>query len=131
MKKRNVRVKHIKGNSVSFSSIFSIGDTAIARPKSNVIAVQKEGDVFTRKDDVDFKNYRLFNRPIKWPVHNKNIQQQINHHTNNINVHYTSFIGVETSSIFQVGSINSISTEARIKHFRILHDEDANVAQST
>ncbi|WP_106498060.1 spore germination protein GerPE [Lentibacillus sp. Marseille-P4043] len=131
MEKRNVRVKHIKGNSVSFSSIFSIGDTATAGPKSNVIAVQKEGAIFTKKDDVEFTNYRLFNQAVKWPKNGKHVKQQINHHTNNINVHHASFIGVETSSIFQVGSIGNISTEARIKHFRILHDEDRNAAQST
>ncbi|WP_099157236.1 spore germination protein GerPE [Virgibacillus ndiopensis] len=126
MEKRNVNVNYIKVNSASFSSILSIGDTAYAGPKSRGIAVQKEGAIFTKKDEVQFKNYDLFSRKATWPKKAKHVRQHIHHHEPNINMEYASFIGIGSSSICQVGSIDKICAEARLKHFRILRNNESH-----
>ncbi|GGB39598.1 hypothetical protein GCM10011409_16390 [Lentibacillus populi] len=131
MEKRTACVKNVEGASVAFSSILAIGDTEFSRPISRVIAVQKEGAVFTPKDDVPFTNYDLFTRPAKWLNKSSNVKQRIYHHEPSIHVQQAQFIGVDTSSIFQIGSIHKLSAEARIKHFRILREEDVSPAQST
>lgn len=120
MKKRTVHVKKIAGNSAAFSSIISIGDTGIANPKSKEMAIQEEGAIFTDKDDVPFSAYELFTRPAKWPTGINNVSKYTINQYPHIHVNRISFNGASTSSIIQVGSIDRIRAEARIKHFRIL-----------
>ncbi|WP_188455258.1 spore germination protein GerPE [Virgibacillus oceani] len=126
MDKRNVNVNYMKATSVAFSSIFSIGDTYYAGPKSRGIAVQKEGAIFAQNDQVQFRNYDIFSRKAKWPKQKPPVQQRIHHHEPAINVELAAFTGLSSSSICQVGSIEKIYAEARLKHFRVLREDSDN-----
>ncbi|MFD1039008.1 spore germination protein GerPE [Virgibacillus byunsanensis] len=124
MLKRTAEVKKITINSVTFSSIFNIGDTKISHPKTKEIAVQKEGATFTKEDNLYFRDYPIFNMEPNWLSKQHTASTTTAHHVNTINVQNVSIIGVSSSSIAQVGSIGKINADARIKHFRILLPEN-------
>lgn len=122
MHKRMAGVNHIRVNSVSFSSIFSIGDTINTNQKSKGIAVQKEGAVFTKENDLNFCDYPIFKREANWPKQKNQTISKTTKHNEEIHVKNTAVTGISTSSIFQVGSIDKIAAESRIKHFRKLQE---------
>ena len=113
----------IRIKSVTFSSIVEIGDTHSFSPVTRAIAVQQEGGV---EDDepFQFEDYELFKRePAKLPAMTE-VEQVTTHHHPHIYVDNVNITGVSSSSNVQIGSINTINAEARIKHFRILQDEE-------
>lgn len=120
MQKRTANVNSIYTTSIVFSSIFNIGDTTLLDQHSKAIAVQKEAAVFTEADKLSFQDYSLFKQKANVPPRKHAVHLNAFHHSKTINVQNVSIIGVSQSSVFQVGSINNISSEARIKHFRKL-----------
>ncbi|MGP4106630.1 spore germination protein GerPE [Virgibacillus sp. L01] len=120
MQKRTASVNHILVHGITFSGIFNIGDTESAQPKSRGIAVQKEGATFIDDEGLDFKDFSLFHREANWPTVNESIivRKKTINHTDKIQVGNISALGVSQASILQIGSIEEICAEARIKHFR-------------
>ncbi|MEC5423658.1 spore germination protein GerPE [Virgibacillus sp. C22-A2] len=118
MQKRTAAVNNITANSIGFSSIFNIGDTAATNQKSRAIAVQQQGAVFHKAEEPQFDDYSLFKRRANWPKQASRATSATFHHSDVIHVNQVSLIGVSSSSVLQVGSINKIVTESRIKHFR-------------
>lgn len=124
MHKRTAAVENIDAISIEFSSIFNIGDTVSTDQHSRGIALQKEGAVFTKQDNLNFADYPIFKRKANLPEKNYPVTTfTTTHHGNTINVQQVSLIGLSQSAVFQVGSINKISAEARVKHFRKLKGE--------
>ncbi len=114
----------INVTAISSSSILNLGDTHQVQPKMKGIAVQKEGETF--QGDLKFENFPIFQRKANWPDYQptSNVQKITFHHNPTIHVKQVYLLALSTSSIFQVGNINHISSEARIKHFRIILEED-------
>ncbi|SFA81990.1 spore germination protein PE [Lentibacillus halodurans] len=119
MPKRTAAVDKINLNGLTYSGIFNIGDTKYARPHAKGIAVQKEGATFHEDDGIYFKNYSLFKREANWPTTIEEVQKNTLHHDETIRVDNVKIIGVSQTAIFQIGSIDQVYSEARIKHIRI------------
>lgn len=123
MQKRTANVGAIDINAISRSSIFDIGDVTVSSQQLNAIAVQKEGAIFSDEGFL-FSDYPLFERK-RIPHHLEpiNVKQRHKHHQPTIHVNKVDILGVSASSIIQVGSLEDINAEARVKHIRILREE--------
>lgn len=120
--KRTSVVNHMQITSIVDSSIYEIGDAYKANPRSKAIALQKEGQTF--QGDLNFKDFPIFQRKPHLPPTLPNIKKQTIQHHPFIQVDQTDIIAVSMSSLVQAGNLNHISADSRIKHFRILLDED-------
>ncbi|MBM7571494.1 spore germination protein GerPE [Aquibacillus albus] len=120
MNKRTSYTKNIKIHSVTISSIFEIGDSSHFTPEANVLAVQKEGGV--ESDVFPFEKYDIFDRKYTHYPIKRIVNQHVHHHKKNIHVNNVDILGVSTSSLAQIGSLNHIDANARIKHIRILEE---------
>ncbi|QKY68539.1 spore germination protein GerPE [Lentibacillus sp. CBA3610] len=118
MQKRTAAVSKINLNGLTYSAVFNIGDTTYAGPQSKGIAVQKEGAAFHEDDGIYFKDYSLFHREANWPPIAPTVEKNTVHHRDTIQVDSVRMIGVSQTAIFQVGSIDKVDSEARIKHLR-------------
>lgn len=120
MEKRTASVGYIKVHGITFSAIFNIGDSVNAQPKSRGIAVQKEGATFVDDEGMQFNDYSLFYREANWPAGSgtKFVQKSTTNHTGMIKVGNIAILGVSQASILQIGSLDEVYAEARIKHFR-------------
>lgn len=126
MQKRTTKVNTLKVISLSYSSIGEIGDAKIAKPKSRAIAVQKEGADF-QENLFQFSDYAIFQKQIDSqpgvpPVHQKHYHHVPYIHINNIEV-----TGASSSSLIQLGSLDKVDAESRLKHIRILQDENETI----
>ncbi|GIO25718.1 spore germination protein GerPE [Ornithinibacillus bavariensis] len=124
---RLVQIKEVDLNTMTFSGIFNIGDTVNFSPRSKAIAVQREGNVWNTSYDVHFHYYPIFQLPAKWiekpiPVVSKN-----NHHDGIISVNCVSIQAVTQAAGIQFGGIDYINAESRIKHIRIIKQEEENM----
>ncbi|MEN2767682.1 spore germination protein GerPE [Ornithinibacillus xuwenensis] len=126
MQKRLVNVSRIGITSIAFSSMINIGDAVYYTPRSRAIAVQKEGSIFTSDDEKEFQDFPIFRMKPKWLESNIPVHERSFHHNDHIHVGHVSITGVSQSSIAQVGGIQHIDAEARIKHIRILRNEEDN-----
>ena len=122
MFKRTSNVQCVNIISITDGSFFNVGDTNLANPISKVIALQKEGATF--QGELEFENYSIFTQKTHFPKFKTNIIKRTFNHNPNIYVQHSNVMAIGSSSIFQVGNLNHIATESRIKHFRIVLDED-------
>ncbi|RLL45038.1 spore germination protein GerPE [Oceanobacillus piezotolerans] len=118
MNKRTSEVDTVQVTSFSTSAIFNIGDTNQSNQKSRGIAVQKEGSL--ADFDLQFEDYPIFKRDAVWPKQRTTVRKHTYHHSPVIQVQNVNIIGVSTSSVLQIGSLEHIRAESRIKHFRML-----------
>ncbi|WP_042224594.1 spore germination protein GerPE [Oceanobacillus manasiensis] len=122
MNSRLASVNQVRVNSVSFSGIFSIGDTETSEQISRGIALQKEGAYFTKKDELSFEDYSIFKMEPDLPAFKNKVHMKTYHHNDVIHVQGVNTIGVTTSSIMQIGSLRRIEAVSWLKHFRRLKD---------
>ncbi|TRM11873.1 spore germination protein GerPE [Lentibacillus cibarius] len=130
MQQRTSSVRNIKLNGLTYSGIFNIGDAVYASTKAKGIAVQKEGAVFSGDDGVQFENYSLFDMETNLPEQQQPVQKTTLQHKETIHVGDINLLGVSQAAIFQVGSIREVTSEARIKHFRRLMDDNTHTNQA-
>ncbi|WP_186579081.1 spore germination protein GerPE [Aquibacillus kalidii] len=121
MNKRTTYVKNVRLTTLSYSSGLEIGDTHQATPNSKVIAVQKEGGFHT-DEGYEFNQFPIFDLEADKPIFISNIKQQHHMHNPTIQVDHIDITGVSTSSIVQIGNLDIVNSEARIKHIRILKE---------
>ncbi|MFD2630334.1 spore germination protein GerPE [Oceanobacillus kapialis] len=119
---RTASVNQIRVNSVSFCGIFSIGDTETAHQTSRGIALQKEGNYFTKEGQLYFTDYPLFNMKPVSSIMKEDVQMERYDHNPNIHVQRIDANGVTTSSIMQIGSLRQVEAVAWLKHIRELID---------
>ncbi|WP_010093664.1 spore germination protein GerPE [Ornithinibacillus scapharcae] len=122
MRNRMVQLSQSEINTIAFSSICNIGDSVHFNPKFKAIAVQREGNSWNENYDFHFSEYSLFQRQTHWVHLDLPVEMNSNHH-NGIQVNSVSISDVSQSSLFQVGGLNKINAETRLKHFRILLDD--------
>ncbi|MBM7554094.1 spore germination protein GerPE [Thalassobacillus pellis] len=118
---RLVKVNNIDLYDLVFSSTFVIGDSQQARPFSRVIAVQKEG-AFYKENMVKFEQFPIFDLQLQETLPEAQIDDRHYHRNTTIHVDSVRIIGISTSSMLQVGSLEYLDAESRVKHIRILRD---------
>ncbi|HLS09670.1 spore germination protein GerPE [Lentibacillus sp.] len=118
VKKRTALTEKISLNGLTYSAVFNIGDTKMSNPQSRGIAVQKEGASFQGDDGVFFDKYELFHQKANWPKPAVSMHKNTCHHNDTIRVNRVDMTGVSQAGVFQVGSIDQVFSEARIKHMR-------------
>lgn len=104
---------------ISAASVFQVGDAAMLRQRCRVLAVQREAANFYG-DEGDFNAYPLFAKPIPQPVVYEPLDMNIVNEKSYIRVGCVSILAASTSAAIQIGTNESIRSEARIKHFRQL-----------
>lgn len=119
MLQRTACIDRIKIDSVSYSSIFQIGDSQYIESASRAIAVQREAEIFFSREG-HFGAYPIFSEAIPLLP----ITEKISHSAMNLNpllkVRNIDIMGVSSSSVVHLGNSSHISMEARVKHIRQL-----------
>ncbi|KGP72141.1 spore germination protein GerPE [Pontibacillus yanchengensis] len=123
MEKRTARVHQAKVISLINSSIFEIGDATEAYLAARVLAVQKEGATFT-DEEFPYSDFPIFRVELPRFDERPVINQTHTPCCPYIDVGTVDILGIASSSLFQIGNIDTIEGEARIKHFRILREEN-------
>ncbi|WP_100333902.1 spore germination protein GerPE [Bacillus alkalisoli] len=113
------QVEEVNVHSLSFSSHFTIGDSANINAFSKALAVKREFPRFYGREG-NFLAYSLFTRPIPKPVITENVCLNVTNNNRNIHVQKVDISGISFSSVFQIGSNKTTNAEARIKHIRQL-----------
>ncbi|WP_157801841.1 spore germination protein GerPE [Gracilibacillus salitolerans] len=123
MMPRTTKVKQIRINSVSRSSLFQIGDAKEIEPHADILAVQKEGGVSSDKG-FELDQYPIFRTTLQTIPDPEVVVGEHCHHHKNISVTTIDITGISSSAIVQLGSNKKIDSLARQKHIRILKAED-------
>ncbi|MFD2924291.1 spore germination protein GerPE [Halobacillus naozhouensis] len=123
MRDKRLAVAHTaQVNSVTIGSGLLIGDVNQLNPRSRAIAVQREGP-HTIEDHVSFTTYPIFQREPSPMLPPLTISSSFHHVDHEICVDSMFILGASTASAIQIGGIDHIDAHARVKHIRILSDE--------
>lgn len=104
---------------LSLSSTFQIGDTEEINSSDKAVEVQSSSSTYDGAEG-NFHDYPIFSKPLQLPVLNEHIQISMNHQQPVIKVGQIKIIGISSSSILHVGTIDYSCMESRIKHIRHL-----------
>ncbi len=119
MNQRTSVVPNIFINSISFSSVFEIGDVSKINTSSQALAVQREYPLFV-ENEANYSSYQIFSENIPIPVIHEFVDQTFIHENPIIKVDSLKITGISNSSVVQVGSADSLFAETRVKHIRQL-----------
>lgn len=125
---RTSLIKDIDVKTVSFSSIFHIGDTDTFAPKAYVYAVQRELPFFW-EDEGNLAYYSIYTEPIPKPIITESININFINDSPFIKVNNVKILGISTAAIAQLGSNKIINAEARTKHIRHLIRNKQQIGQ--
>lgn len=125
MLQRTSSVNRINIDTISFSSVFEIGDSCFIKGFSRAIAVQREVEYFNAKEG-NFSVYPVFREPIPIIPIEEDISIQTAQLNPIIKVHNIDIIGVSSSSVIHIGNSGDISMEARVKHIRQVYPKNSN-----
>ncbi|MED3623074.1 spore germination protein GerPE [Neobacillus thermocopriae] len=117
MFQRTSYVDNIHVKSISYSSIFQIGDSHYIYQLSRAIAVQREAEIYYDNEG-EFSNYRVFTQPIHFEPIDEPISIQQHQLHPIIKVNNMNITGLSSSSMLNIGSSKHLSLEARVKHIR-------------
>jgi spore germination protein PE len=124
MFRRLSNVGTIYVNSISFSSIFEIGDSKYITPFSKALAVKREIPLIFSNEG-RFDEYSVFTRPIAQVPIEEPMNMAVFNEKPIIHVNSIRVSGIASSSVVQIGSTDTIQSEARIKHIRQLRKAEA------
>lgn len=120
MLQRITCVDHIKIDSVSFSSIFQIGDSEQIQAISRALAVQREAEIFFDNEG-NFDVFPIFSEPIPFqPTDEENVVFSTHNLNPVLKVMNIDILGASSSSVVHLGNSRNIAMEARVKHIRQL-----------
>lgn len=125
MLQRTSSVDKINIDTISFSSVFEIGDSSSIQGFSRAIAVQRDAEFFHGREG-NYSAYRIFSEPIPLLPIEEDIAIQTTQLNPVIKVQKIDIIGVSASSVIHIGSSRDISMEARVKHIRQLYPRNNN-----
>ncbi|WP_394136710.1 spore germination protein GerPE [Cytobacillus oceanisediminis] len=125
MLQRTSAVDKINIDTISFSSIFEIGDSTYIQGFSRAIAVQREAEFFNAREG-NYSVYPIFSESIPLLPIEEEISIQTTQLNPVIKVQNIDVIGVSSSSIIHIGSSKHISMETRVKHIRQLYPKRNN-----
>jgi spore germination protein PE len=110
-------VNEVKVNSVTSASVFRSGDTEKIESYAAVLAVQRESTMFGTFN-LNFQDYDLFEQKVLVPIcPSVNVKKTFNA-VPFIQVGKVDIIGVSSSSVVHIGSVNKITLQSRVKHIR-------------
>ncbi|UOQ92795.1 spore germination protein GerPE [Halobacillus shinanisalinarum] len=122
MNKRTVVTENVHVKSVTISSELLIGDLDRLTPTSRAIAVQREAPEVI-EENADFDDYPIFKRELSPPLSPLSLPTTFHHNNNEICVGSFHCLGASTASAIQIGGTNYVDALSRVKHIRILNDE--------
>ncbi|RBP92266.1 spore germination protein PE [Cytobacillus firmus] len=125
MLQRTSSVDRINIDTLSFSSVFEIGDSCFIKGFSRAIAGQREVEYYNAKEG-NFNIYPVFREPIPLIPIEEDITIQTAQLNPIIRVQNIDIIGVSSSSVIHIGNSGNISMEARIKHIRQVYPKNSN-----
>lgn len=111
-------VKNINISAVDYSSIFQVGDNYFLRPRSKVLAIQREIPVFIGNEG--HFDFPIFTKPIPKPIVDEQVKMNILNKNPFIKVNNINIIGISSAGVFLVGSSKYVDAENRTKHIRQL-----------
>ena len=119
MMKRTSVVQLFHEETLLLSSVLQIGDSQKITPRSRVLAVQRQYELFFgNKGEISFP---IFTKPIpKIQSDRRNISLQTLHQSPVISVRSVRILAVSTAGVVHIGSTSTVDAEARIKHIRQL-----------
>jgi spore germination protein PE len=123
MLQRTAIVDHIRINTLSFSSIFEIGDTQYIQGFSRAIADQRQKPLF-RGDEGSFRRYPIFREQIPLPPIDEAVAVEIIQLNPAVKVRDIDVLGASSSSVVQLGNCKNIFLESRVKHIRHVTSSD-------
>ncbi|MFC7321176.1 spore germination protein GerPE [Halobacillus campisalis] len=106
---------------LSIGSGFLIGDLSRSNSHARVIAVQEETRAISEK--VDFDDFSIFQRELPPSRPSIVINSSFCNHHPVIDVQSMHVKGISTAGLIQVGGVDHIEGESRLKHIRILNEE--------
>ncbi|MEK3887428.1 spore germination protein GerPE [Bacillus sp. FSL K6-3431] len=130
MCKRNSFIKNVDIKSIELGSVMQVGDSVQLSPMSNVIAVNREVEVFYGNEG-NFQLIPLFSEPIPIPVAPYTLPT-INKYNElpDIRIGTIAIKGISASAILHVGNIENAVLESRIWHQRQLtKSNDQNITR--
>jgi len=116
-------VNSVNVKNVSFSSLFEIGDIQSINARANVLAIQREEELFFT-NEADFSQFPIFTKSLPIAGYPTNVCINTINQSPVIKVESVEIIGASTSAIIQIGCMNQMYGEARIKHIRHLLPRD-------
>lgn len=119
MQKRTAAVDQLYVNSVSFSSVFEIGDANFASAEAKALSVQQPSAVFFPKREADFVNYPVFFLKTRHLRTDNQVEKRTYACHDKIHIGNIRIRNISQSAIAQIGSLNNAAMEGRVLHIRL------------
>ncbi|WP_163537106.1 spore germination protein GerPE [Gracilibacillus sp. YIM 98692] len=120
---RTAKVNAIKVTGLSRSSIFHIGDVHTIEPELDALAVQKEGGISSDKG-FELEKFPIFQREFIHLSEQDDVIQTTTHHHPFIRTNKMNIMAASASAILQIGNSKQVNAEAKVKHIRIIKEEE-------
>ncbi|WP_433748813.1 spore germination protein GerPE [Falsibacillus pallidus] len=120
---RQSLVHDIKLRTLAFSSTLQIGDSCRIRAVSNVLAIQRERELFF-DDEGKFEDYPIFSEPIPLTPITTPVKVNTLNANGTIKVTSIDITGVSSASILHIGNTDDVYLENRTHHIRQLIDAE-------
>jgi spore germination protein PE len=117
--KRLSIVQQLNSKTVLISSVLQIGDSREITSRSNILAVQRQYELFFGSEGE--RAFPIFTRPIpKLDINTEAIRINKLNESPILSVRSVYVIATSASSVIHIGSTSTINAETRIKHIRQL-----------
>ncbi|MBP1964709.1 spore germination protein GerPE [Paenibacillus aceris] len=110
-------VGYVYVNSIGSSSVMQVGDNVTTALETNVFAVQREVPIYYGNEG-SFKAYPFYRRPIPVPQPPEPFTMCVDNLGSYIRVRGIRILGVNSTSVLQIGSNRIIGGESRVKNIR-------------
>lgn len=104
-------------NSLANSGVFQSGDSDKINSYSAALAIQRESTKFGTFN-VPYSKYKVFSKPVLVPVCPPYKIKETYNANSFIRVGKVDILGVSSSSLLHIGSVNDIKLQSRVKHVR-------------
>ncbi|WP_158598226.1 spore germination protein GerPE [Falsibacillus albus] len=114
---------------MGFAAVIEIGDSCYIRSKSNVLATQRERELFFDEEG-SYEDYPIFNEPIPIPHEREPVYINKLNANGTIRVNKIRINGISNAAILHIGSTNDVYLENRTHHIRQLieREEELNLS---
>ncbi|MBY6038113.1 spore germination protein GerPE [Fictibacillus nanhaiensis] len=110
-------VDEVKVNSLDLSAVFQTGDTEKIQCYSAALAIQRESTKFGTFD-ISLNKYSIFSEEVTVPVCPVINIKKTFHANPFIRVGKVDIIGISSSALLHIGSVQQMSLQSRVKHIR-------------
>lgn len=114
---RTSAVDEVILNSLVDSSVLQTGDTEKIQCFSAALAIQRERTDFG-KFDIPLNKYDIFSQPVVVPMCPPVKVKETFNANSFIRVGKIDILGVSSSALLHIGSVNEMTLQSRVKHIR-------------